>query len=445
MEKFYLPMEYLNAHWQTKHIFVREFVNRFVNKKKKSIGYKHGQSLWNTSLVLELLDLLNLEPTNPHFAFIKYSKPFEVRCLVHESFTFKTSIAKIRKGQICKQCLSTFRLMSQEEAEAEAEAMGYLLVDKYTGYHNKHNFICPAGHPINMRFHLIYKGCCDECGKKRKREKLRTPFNEIEELFLRINSENPKVHLLTNRIEYEEYEEESASFQIRYTCSLCGREKSGTLQDIKAGNLMHKKCAGKYVNSKKRLSYDEVCARFAEKSLRVITSKEKFESEYENNLYEIEYFCENCKKHNGPKRVADILVSGCPVCNPNYYNKTKHLRQKWSVKIKAKNDDICINCGYKGPELESHHLFDRRNFPQFADSLWNGKPLCPYCHRLCKYSFHKYVKKNKYDFCTPHIFIEWLEEWGDKCKELSHNIHYGSLNTNIISPKDVLPYKNDFL
>lgn len=111
MKKFSLPNEFHNVDWKTKHNLVKKFINEYKNTKKELLD-RGGRFKWNTSAVLELLTLLNLEPLVKNFEYKAYYTPFNVRCSIH-NHTFDTRFELISKGQICSYCLSTVKGFSQ--------------------------------------------------------------------------------------------------------------------------------------------------------------------------------------------------------------------------------------------------------------------------------------------------------------------------------------------
>lgn len=430
MDFFLLPEEFIDASWDVKHKIVREYISKF-----KNIYLLIGKRMnWNTSIVKELLLHLNLVPKEP-FEYSNYHNTFWVKCNIHEEEEFDTSLERVSKGHICKLCLSTSRRYTQQEAEEKAMSLGYTLLEEYKTFHEEHWFLCPKKHLIHIRFSAIFRNQCKYCGNERKSKLLRTSFDEIVNLFQELNIKYPKVTLLTTRKEYEEIRSKAGEFRLRYTSRCCGEEKPGSLAEIKAESLYCLKCYGEIINSFRKLPYLEIVRRFQDKELSVLTSEEKYNLEYKNVTYRIKYKCkkETCGYQN-TKSVRDILISGCPNCHPNYYNKPGNTRSQWSDKIKKLCSYNCINCGYHGIErMEAHHLYSRYHFPKFQYDLWNGVCLCIDCHRLNEHSFHKYSKKS-----TPKIFFAWLKEWGEKCQEESYFIHSLVLNKDVFSTKDDL-------
>ncbi|WP_062355041.1 hypothetical protein [Bacillus kwashiorkori] len=441
MEKFHLPDDYLDANWGLKHKLVKGFITNFKDKKKDILKFKQRIS-WNTPLILELLDILNLVPVDKNFKYNNWQAPFNVRCIIH-NHSFNTCLETINKGQICSFCLVTVRGLSQFDAEKKARDLGYKLLDNYKGYHKKHLIECPKGHKIHMYYSSIFQGCCEICGDERKRNKLRFPYDKVVTLFSQLKYLYPSIKLLTTRTEYENYKGKSDSFKIRYTCVYCGKEKKGKLQDIKAHHLMHKHCSSEFINIDRRLTYQEVVNRFKIKGLLLITTEGKFNLEYKNNSYRIENKCENCRIYSGFKPVRDILTSGCPVCNLNYYNKPNNILQQWSDKIKINQNYTCFNCGYSGSGLEmhAHHLYAKKHFPLYANELWCGMVLCAYCHIHNTYAYHKYEKMLEVK-STPGIFIDWINNWGEGCEKESYRIHSQKNSKKSSCPKNNLKFFN---
>ncbi|MGG1691036.1 hypothetical protein ABDH65_13420 [Heyndrickxia ginsengihumi] len=81
MEKFHLPDEYLEANWGLKYKLVKEFITKFKDKKKDNLNFKKRIS-WNTPLLLELLDILNLVPADKNFKYKNWQASFNVKCII---------------------------------------------------------------------------------------------------------------------------------------------------------------------------------------------------------------------------------------------------------------------------------------------------------------------------------------------------------------------------
>ncbi|WP_156151272.1 hypothetical protein [Domibacillus indicus] len=426
-----------------KHQYVKKFIEAYVDSLKTKINYKHGTKLWTTEYVRELLSLLNLEPVSTSFTYNKVSEKFNVTCKNHpHSLSFTTSVEKLRKGQICKYCLNTCRKLTQEEAEEKARKVGYILHSQYTDYHGSHKFTCPEGHLIDMIYWQIFKGCCNVCGPDKKRDKLRLPYARLKDLFQYYNNINKdvEVKLFSTETEYNMFKGKNSEFGVKHTCNFCGKEKTSKLREVLQGNLMHKECGNKFINSLRTLTYEEVEERFVKNNLKILISKKQFQDEYQNNKYRIEFHCMICN-FSGIKCVADILTSKCPMCRPNFSGKSKGKLQIWAYKVKDLGNNVCFNCGLDS-YLEAHHVYDKKSFPHLKLDPNNGKALCYLCHRIGRHSYHRYITSRNLTSSTPYLFQEWLDECGEACKIDTHNYLLGYHNKEIIPLKVLTPFEN---
>lgn len=441
MRRFQLPQELEKVGYQQKHDYVKDFIRGFIDKKKDGKNYKHGQRFWDTYLVLELLELLNLTPVHENFLHKKYDADFLVKCTIHKDLPpIDRSLAKINKGHICPHCLLTTRCLTQEEAKGLAEKHGYELLETYKGYHEEHLLRCPRGHIDNLIFLSILHDRCRTCGIEKKKEKLRLSFDDIEQDFVELQKEYSNIQLLTTKKEYENFRGTSNKFHLRYTCYICCEPKKSTVADFKTGYLMCQKCVGEVINSGRRLSYIEISSRLKKKNLQIVTTEDEFNNHYKNQSYEVDYYCIKCN-HPNNKRVADLLVSGCPICNPKYFGKTNHKIQTWSDKVKKRDNYQCFNCGYQGKELDSHHIYGKKGYPELITVLENGVTLCSCCHRFSKYSYHRYLNKQKLIHPTPNSFFLWLINLGELSTQDSYET-FDCVDFNVIPPRMRYPEMN---
>jgi len=52
----------------------------------------------------------------------------------------------------------------------------------------------------------------------------------------------------------------------------------------------------------------------------------------------------------------------------------------WSDAVKAAWENSCASCKSL-EELEAHHIFSRKDFPEMAALIHNGICLCKSCHK----------------------------------------------------------------
>ena len=101
--------------------------------------------------------------------------------------------------------------------------------------------------------------------------------------------------------------------------------------------------------------------------------------EYRRSLSEL-------KKSDGVSRFCSIkCVNYKGENNPNYNNSStipdKHRLRMWGLEVKKRDDYTCQDCGENNKHLlHSHHLKERRDFPELRFNLDNGITLCIGCH-----------------------------------------------------------------
>lgn len=54
--------------------------------------------------------------------------------------------------------------------------------------------------------------------------------------------------------------------------------------------------------------------------------------------------------------------------------------KEWSIKVKAKYNHTCLNCGTKSRVIEAHHIYPLRYYPEKGYDVENGITLCKSCH-----------------------------------------------------------------
>lgn len=97
--------------------------------------------------------------------------------------------------------------------------------------------------------------------------------------------------------------------------------------------------------------------------------------------------CTSCgltRKSRGPNPSG--LCNACRAKTLNWRGgKPKHpIRGKqfriWAVSVKERDNFTCMNCGVRGGNLHSHHIYTWDAFPEKRYDLDNGITLCTTCH-----------------------------------------------------------------
>ena len=72
--------------------------------------------------------------------------------------------------------------------------------------------------------------------------------------------------------------------------------------------------------------------------------------------------------------------------------------RNWRKEVYARDNWTCQDCGKRGGELHTHHVFSFVDFPEHRFEIWNGTTLC----RLCHAKIHPNLNLNK------HLSLEGL-------------------------------------
>jgi hypothetical protein len=55
--------------------------------------------------------------------------------------------------------------------------------------------------------------------------------------------------------------------------------------------------------------------------------------------------------------------------------------RNWRTSVFLRDGKTCQDCGYKGTDIEAHHLKPQSLFPELRFNLENGLTLCKNCHK----------------------------------------------------------------
>jgi len=79
---------------------------------------------------------------------------------------------------------------------------------------------------------------------------------------------------------------------------------------------------------------------------------------------------------------------------------------KWAKRILKKDNWTCQYCLKYGGDLEAHHLFNYRDYPDVRTDINNGHALCRSCH----FDFHINFMGGWGVPCTPGDYYAWLAD-----------------------------------
>lgn len=60
--------------------------------------------------------------------------------------------------------------------------------------------------------------------------------------------------------------------------------------------------------------------------------------------------------------------------------KASLFYKEWRLRIFRRDHFTCQECGYKGQNIEAHHIRKHSEFPRLTFKVWNGITLCKTCH-----------------------------------------------------------------
>lgn len=87
-----------------------------------------------------------------------------------------------------------------------------------------------------------------------------------------------------------------------------------------------------------------------------------------------------------------------------YAHRGTDKYKTWSLKIKERDNYMCKKCNASGVDMESHHIFSVKDYPDLIYDINNGICLCSSCHRI----FHDFFRSRK---STPEQLIVFLKEY----------------------------------
>lgn len=84
-------------------------------------------------------------------------------------------------------------------------------------------------------------------------------------------------------------------------------------------------------------------------------------------------------------------------------NRQDPRYKKWRKSVFKRDYWTCVCCGYKGDNINAHHLKSFNRFPELQFEISNGITLCINCHK----EFHNLYGTRKF---TSDDFYEFLKE-----------------------------------
>lgn len=158
------------------------------------------------------------------------------------------------------------------------------------------------------------------------------------------------------------------------------RERSGEKSPTWKGGeveLVCEQCGGKYSAKRCHVKKSRFCSRSCQGA----------------------WVSENMSGKNSPHWNFDLTQEE-RIINRNY----PEYRQ-WSKAVLSRDRYVCQCCGERGDEVEAHHLYSYRHYPEYALDINYGITLMKDHHR----EFHKWMGGNGVE-CTPADFDRWMYE-----------------------------------
>jgi hypothetical protein len=85
-------------------------------------------------------------------------------------------------------------------------------------------------------------------------------------------------------------------------------------------------------------------------------------------------------KRNNPEKVRAIKMRGLLKLNLENKHITNSTLAAWAAQVKNKTP-FCEWC-YSEDNLEAHHILSKKEYPQLALDINNGRTMCKYCHTM---------------------------------------------------------------
>lgn len=189
------------------------------------------------------------------------------------------------------------------------------------------------------------------------------------------------------------------STKIEVICDNCGKTFGKYKCDVSKHNFCDINCFKQYNEKKKKRC--EVCGNPVPKS----RSKNNKHFYCSRECYLIAHssgdknrICPNCGKHFIADRKERIYCSHkCYTSHREYSRGENHPSwkggvsklndkkdswdyKKWRKQVYERDYWTCQHCGYKGQEINAHHIYSWKYYPEKRYDIDNGITLCVSCH-----------------------------------------------------------------
>ena len=288
-----------------------------------------------------------------------------------------------RIGQRCKFC--AYERTGRRNAYTDSE-LRKICEDKGCEFISNHGskikFKCKCGQIDECKlgkFSKNNKKLCKECGRKRISEFQSYSIEELKQIF-EINN----CKLLST----EYYPK--ISKHLDYICQ-CGEVNKTTINAFIKGSRCQN-CRKKKLSELYRFSYDFVKGEFERFGYELLSDN------YQNCFQYLDFICPH--NHVGRTQFAWFMNgSRCRECWKTGHKETlllekprrKYKRKSlitWRKKVLKRDGNTCQCCN-SDFQLEAHHLYNYKDYPDLIEDLDNGITLCRKCHKTGKFAFHK--------------------------------------------------------
>ena len=137
-------------------------------------------------------------------------------------------------------------------------------------------------------------------------------------------------------------------------------------------------------------------------------SKQKMSETHKGEKHSEKRRENNRKAQLGKHFLKDLSY---PITPLNQIIRGSFKYRLWRESIFARDNYTCQKCGYKGGELNAHHIQNFSSVIELRTSIENGITLCEKCHR----EFHKiYGKKNNNKIQLKEFLFNIFQTKGQK-------------------------------
>lgn len=96
--------------------------------------------------------------------------------------------------------------------------------------------------------------------------------------------------------------------------------------------------------------------------------------------------------------VCDYASSPLP-SKANFCKRQNSSINNWSKRIKRRDAYTCVMC-HANEDVEAHHIYPVKDFPEYRLEYWNGITLCKNCHKMIHEKIRSVYEKESVAYRT---------------------------------------------